>query len=150
MVKLIVNADDFGYSTEINRAIELAYKDGFLSSATLVANMEGFEEAIEIKKQLPHLGLGVHLNIFRGKSLKKHTYLTNKDGLFHRSVVTLFLRFLFHRKQMIQEIREELCAQIERIQSNGIFIDHFDSEKHMHLFLDHFIHLLSGLCKNIM
>ena len=69
MSLVIINADDFGYSQGINLGIIEAHKNGILSSTTMMANMPGFEHGVELAKNNPKLGIGVHLNLTCGKPL---------------------------------------------------------------------------------
>ena len=67
MKNVIVNADDFGLINGVNEGIIKAHRDGILTSATLMANMPGFNQAVELTTQNPNLGVGIHLNIVRGQ-----------------------------------------------------------------------------------
>jgi len=69
MKKVIVNADDFGLTQGVNEGIVKAYQEGILTSATLMANMPGFDQAVELAGTHPELGVGLHLNILRGHPL---------------------------------------------------------------------------------
>ena len=59
----IINADDFGLSPGVNEGIIKAHQDGILTSATILANMPAFEDAVQLAKSYPSLGVGLHLNI---------------------------------------------------------------------------------------
>ncbi len=67
---LIVNADDFGQSAVVNRAILDCFQKGLISSTTIMANMPGFDEAVELAlaKGLQQ-NIGVHLNLTDGEPL---------------------------------------------------------------------------------
>ena len=69
MKKIIVNADDFGISKEVNEGIVKGFQDGIISSTTVMANMPEFEEAMNLAKKNSKLGVGVHLNVIDGKAL---------------------------------------------------------------------------------
>lgn len=71
MGKVIFNSDDFGYSHGVNYGIMDAYQRGILTSTTLMANMPGFEHAVKLRKEMPRLGVGVHLTLTCGKPLLK-------------------------------------------------------------------------------
>ena len=62
MIVAVVNADDFGLSVSINAGIRDAYEHGILRSASLMANGEGFDDAVSRVKELPGLGVGIHLS----------------------------------------------------------------------------------------
>lgn len=134
MRKVIVNADDFGLCRGVNEGIILAHQKGILTSATLMANMPGFEHAVELSRQNKRLGVGVHLNIVRGQPVspvnKVRSLLNSEDYFF--SNVFLILEKLMLRKIHLKEIEREFRAQIEKLLKNNIKISHFDSEKHVH------------------
>ncbi len=71
MGKVIFNSDDFGYSHGVNYGIMDAYQRGILTSTILMANMPGFEHAVKLRKEMPRLGVGVHLTLTCGKPLLK-------------------------------------------------------------------------------
>src|ERR1051325_9200623 len=83
--RLIVNADDFGLSHSVNEAVIRAHHDGILTSASLMVNEAGFEEAVKLAKENPKLGIGLHLTLLQGHStlpLEKISGLVNKRGEF--------------------------------------------------------------------
>ena len=133
MKKLIINADDFGLTNGINKGVILAHKKGILTSATLIPNMPAFKEAIILAKENKTLGIGIHLNIIRGKPVsdpqKVETLLNNKGNFL---TIYPFLKKFISRKINIKEIEYEFSAQIEKVLKEGIEITHFDSEKHIH------------------
>ncbi len=59
----IVNADDFGADTGINRGIAEAHTSGIVTSTSLMVNMPGTEDAVELSRKLPGLGVGLHVNL---------------------------------------------------------------------------------------
>lgn len=135
MKKVILNADDFGLIQGINEGIIQAHREGILSSATLMANAPGFEHAVELAGQNTDLGVGVHLNILRGKPLSESRHvesLMTKEGVFCPSVFRLY-RGLKSRKIDLDQIEKELRAQIEKVMNAGIVPSHLDSEKHSHM-----------------
>ena len=48
---LIINADDFGYSSAVNRAVIQAHRCGVLTSASLMINESAADEAIVLARQ---------------------------------------------------------------------------------------------------
>jgi len=134
--RIIINADDFGLSEGINKAVEQAHTDGVLTSTTIMANMPAAEEAVKIAKKLPNLGVGVHLNLFKGRPLSKDSCLDcllNKDGRFALSRFKLsLLSMCIHRIR--NAIRTELAAQIQWVIDRGLAPTHLDSHKHIHSF----------------
>ena len=88
MVKrFILNADDLGLCKAINKAVLEGYQNGLVKSVSLVANGEGFEEAISnIIPQCPELGVGIHLNVIEGLSLCQDIpSLVDSEGKFNNS-----------------------------------------------------------------
>ena len=134
--RIIINADDFGLCDGVNKAVAQAYTDGVLTSATIMANMPAADEAVKIAKQLPGLGVGVHLNLFEGKPLSKKACverLLNADGQFAYSPSRLSLLSI-GRHKIRNAIRAELAAQIQWVIDNGLAPTHLDSHKHIHSF----------------
>ena len=131
---LIVNADDFGLSAGINRAIIKAHESGILTSATLMANMPATEQAVTLSEDNPSLGVGLHLNFLRGAPLtppEKIRSLLNSDGRFVQRAAAFIGRILAMKIDR-DELRRELSAQVEKILNLGVAITHFDSEKNLH------------------
>ena len=58
----VVNGDDFGASSGVNRGIIEAHTNGILTSTSLMINMPGAEEAIELSLEHPGLSVGLHVN----------------------------------------------------------------------------------------
>jgi chitin disaccharide deacetylase len=133
---LIINADDFGLCEGVNRAIAEAHQNGVLTSTTLMTNMPSAEEAIKIAKQLPTLGVGIHLNLTQGQPLSNNpivTLLVNDNGEFHFSAGTLaYKSFIFSKFRAA--IKAELAAQIQWAIDRGVQPTHLDSHKHIHSF----------------
>jgi len=135
MKRVIINADDFGLIQGVNEGIIQAHREGVLSSATLMANAPGFEHALELAGQNPDLGVGVHLNILRGKPLSERRHVESliaEEGLFYPSVFRLY-RGLKLRQIDLGQVERELRAQIEKVMNAGILPSHLDSEKHSHM-----------------
>ena len=62
-LRLIVNADDFGLSPSVNAAVIRAHREGILTSASLMVNEPGFDEAVKLAQENPRLGVGLHLTL---------------------------------------------------------------------------------------
>jgi len=142
--RIIINADDFGLCDGVNKAVAQAHIDGVLTSTTIMANMPSAEQAVAIAKQLPSLGMGVHLNLFKGVPLSKDSYpdyLLDAEGRFNCSPAKLLLLSLIKRK-VRNAIRTELAAQIQWVIDNGITPTHLDSHKHFH----NFPHIFPMVC----
>ncbi len=129
-MKFILNADDFGMSKELNKAVLEGFNNGFLTSASICANGSAFSAAVyEIIPYCPDLGIGVHLNIIEGKSLTKCPLLTDKNGYFNKNYLYFILNSF--NKKLSEEIEQEFRAQIEMVKQY-VPIDHIDSHVHVH------------------
>ena len=134
MPRLIINADDLGLTSGVNRAVEEAGRKGVLTSATLMANSPAFDEAVALAKSLPSLRVGCHIVLIDGEPLSPGLRtLTNGALRFMTSLKSFALAAL--RKRLSQdEIQQEAEAQIRRLQSAGIIVTHVDTHKHTHMF----------------
>ena len=128
--KFILNADDFGMSEYYNKAVLNGVNNGILTSASLCANGENFEEAIkDIIPQCHDLSVGIHLNIIEGKSLTECPLLTDTERNFNNGYIALILKSL--NKDFMAQLEQEFRAQIEKI-INCTKVDHIDSHVHTH------------------
>ena len=144
MGRLILNADDFGLTAGVNRAIIELHRAGLLTSTTLMAKAAATEEAIEIARSTPSLGVGCHVVLVDGEPVlsprQDISHLVDpKDGRFRPSLIG-FLNWLsrdsdrrwpFHD---YTEIEAETAAQIALLQSRGLRLTHIDTHKHTHMF----------------
>jgi predicted glycoside hydrolase/deacetylase ChbG (UPF0249 family) len=127
MVKLIVNADDFGYSTGINYGVIESHLHGIVNSATMMMNMSGTKQAIELAKQYPSLKVGVHLVLTCGKPLLNDVKsLVDENGNFNS------LSYLMENDIDLDELEREWIAQMDAFYQAGLTPNHFDSHHHVH------------------
>ena len=116
MKKLIVNADDFGRHELINRAVERAFNSGCLRSATLMAGGIAFDDAINLAKKFPKLGVGIHFTLANGNPIlppEEIPTLVTEEGIFHGDYIKFLKRYL-SGKISLAEVRSELAAQLEK------------------------------------
>ena len=134
MRRLIVNADDFGLTSGVNRAIIEGNRAGIVTSATLMANAKATDVAIDLAKAQPSLMTGCHVVLIDGVPLTaKLPSLTDGSSRFRSSLKQF--AFAAVRKQIAaDEIQREVEAQIRKVQSRGVTITHVDSHKHTHMF----------------
>jgi chitin disaccharide deacetylase len=131
---LIINADDFGYSSIVNRAILASMERGLVTSTSMMANMPGFDHAIRLAAIHNKLAgrIGVHLNLTEGRSLSEPIrgcrLFCNAQGEFVYKRTPVF----FLSKKQKTAVYTELRAQVERILDAGIEPTHLDSHHHMH------------------
>jgi predicted glycoside hydrolase/deacetylase ChbG (UPF0249 family) len=137
MTRLIVNADDFGQTPGINRAVLELHKAGVLTSATLMARAVATDQAIEIARATPTLGVGCHIVLSDGEPVlppaQIPSLLDPSTDLFIPRL-TVFLGRLFMGRIRAEEIEAEATAQIQYLQSQGLHVTHFDTHKHTHMF----------------
>lgn len=129
MINLIINADDFGLTQGINAAVIRAHKQGALTSATLMAGGLAWREAVELSKQTPSLGVGVHLTLTALGPVtppQQVPSLVDKRGRFRRQ----FWRVLVWSRN---QVKSEWRGQIERLLKAGLTPTHLDSHHHIHL-----------------
>ena len=135
--RLIINADDFGLSPGINRAIGELAQAGAISSATLMAGGDSFGDAASVARAYPALGVGCHLVFVDGKPLApRHEVasLLGRDGVSFRGSMLEFGRAALLGQIRSEEIELETVAQIRRLQAVGIAVTHVDTHKHTHAF----------------
>ncbi len=133
--RLIVNADDYGLSDSINAAVIRAHREGILTTASLMVNEPGCEEAVALARENPRLGVGLHLSLLFGRPAlpeEQVAGLLSKDGRFSESPVTAGMRFFFQRT-LRRQIEAELTEQFLRFQATGLKMDHVNGHLHMHL-----------------
>jgi len=133
--RLIVNADDFGFTPGVNRAIVQAHKSGVVTSSTLMANGRAFAEAVQLAKGSPNLSIGCHIVLIDGQPILNASTLptiTDPEG-FCDGLKSFAARALAGRMKA-SEIEAETRGQIQKIQSAGIVVSHVDTHKHTHIF----------------
>jgi chitin disaccharide deacetylase len=114
---LIVNADDFGMSAGVNRAIIEAHCRGIVTSTSLMVRWEAAVEAVSLSRERPRLGLGLHID------LGEWAY---RDGNWNAlyEVVPLNDR---------TEVTAEVTRQLDLFRSlTGRNPTHLDSHQHVH------------------
>jgi hopanoid biosynthesis associated protein HpnK len=133
MRQLIVNADDFGYTRGVNRAILEACREGVVTSTSLLANGAAFEDAVEAAASEPRLDVGCHLNFVEGRPVsapERIPHLVRGDGQF-LAAWQLATRLTLGRVPE-SEIEREAAAQIGKLLQAGIRVSHVDTHKHTH------------------
>ena len=135
MRRLIVNADDFGYTSGVNRAIVEAHSSGVVTSSTLMANGAAFAEAAQLAKTVPNLSVGCHIVLTDGDPVLPATQISSLTSSSHfRDGMVAFAARAIAGDMNADEITAEATAQIRKIQSAGIAVSHIDTHKHTHLF----------------
>jgi chitin disaccharide deacetylase len=122
---LIINADDFGFTRDVNAGIVHAHREGVLTSTTLMANGDAFEDAVRLARETPSLDIGCHLVLIQG-----HALTTGQR--FPDTPQEAIAGFLKPKGRF--NVYQELRTQIEKIIAAGIRPTHLDSHKHSHIF----------------
>ena len=133
--RLIINADDFGFTSGVNRAIVEAHTHGVVTSSTLMAKGRAFGEAVELTKTVPTLSVGCHVVLIDGEPVVQPQTIPTltQDGRFRDGLKSFAARALAGHMDAGQ-IEAEASAQIRKLQAAGISVSHFDTHKHTHLF----------------
>lgn len=129
---LIVNADDLGRSVEVNRGIAHVFKNGIVSSATLMVNFDAFADAVDLVKRF-RIPVGIHFNLTEGRpvcSPSRVPSLVDSHGQFHPKFD--FYRRLLTGRLRAQDLRRELHAQFTACRAAGLDLDHYDGHHHVH------------------
>lgn len=130
--RLIINADDFGLTSGINRGIAEAIADGVVTSASVIVNMPGWEDAAERLRSGPRdASYGLHLNLVAGRPLTSAPSLVNNStGYFHS--LPRFVYLAMTGALRAGDIAAECAAQLVRLRATGITVSHADSHRHVH------------------
>lgn len=132
-----MNADDFGLTAGVNRAIQELHQAGELTSTTLMARAASVEEAIGIARTMPALGVGCHVVLVNGAPVlppeRIPSLVDRRTGCFFPTLGR-FLRRLLTGRIRSQEIHAEAEAQIALLQSKELALTHVDTHKHVHMF----------------
>jgi chitin disaccharide deacetylase len=120
--RIIINADDFGFTRDVNAGIVHAHREGVLTSTTLMANGDAFDDAVRLAYETPGLDIGCHLVLVQGTSLLTGQPLPETPLQLLRILAVGGL-----------DVYGELRTQIEKIRDAGISITHLDSHKHTHI-----------------
>jgi predicted glycoside hydrolase/deacetylase ChbG (UPF0249 family) len=120
---LVANADDFGFTPDVNRGIAAAHREGILTATTLMANGEAFDDAVRVARDAPSLDVGCHLVLISGRSLLP------PYGPLPASAPQLLGALAARRLR----VYDELAAQVRKILAAGLHPTHLDTHKHTHL-----------------
>ncbi len=136
MKKLIVNADDFGLHSSINEGIIKGYREGFITSTSLMTSAPAWQQAAQLAKENPGLGIGVHLTLVGSVAPILHysevSSLVDDNGVFLPDYIAFAKRYYSGVIKQSQ-LEAELRAQIERALSLQLNLTHIDSHQHTHV-----------------
>lgn len=135
MATFIVNADDFGLTSEVNEGIIKAFRRGIVTSTSLIPSGDAFFQAVLFIRDNPKIDVGIHLTLVGEKSLLNHNEiptLVDTHGRFRKSAYNFVLDYMRNHISM-NEVEMELDAQFEKIMKHGVSLSHIDSHQHIHI-----------------
>jgi hopanoid biosynthesis associated protein HpnK len=135
MKQLVVTADDFGASLEINEAVERAHREGILTAASLMVGEPAAADAVERARRMPELGVGLHVALTNARPVlpaARVPDLVDGRGLFDSRLVRAGVRY-FASSRARAQLRDEIAAQFDAFAATGLPLDHVDAHNHMHV-----------------
>lgn len=135
MKRLVVTADDFGLTVEVNAAIEAAHRDGILTAASLMVGAPAAADAVARARRLPDLKVGLHVVLLESRPvLSRETVpdLVDAKGHFRSDMVRLAFE-IFFRPAVRAQMKAEIAAQFAAFAETGLLLDHVNAHKHFHL-----------------
>ncbi|MFI5245669.1 MAG: carbohydrate deacetylase [Gemmatimonadales bacterium] len=129
--RLIVNADDFGFTPGVTAGILEAHAAGTVTSTSMMVRCAGWDKAVRQSRATPTLGVGLHLNLLVGAPLVPAPSLTDARSGRFASLATLVRRALAGRIDGA-EVRAECEAQLAALREAGVRCTHIDSHRHVH------------------
>jgi chitin disaccharide deacetylase len=133
--RLILTADDFGLSIPVNEAVELAYRKGVLSAASLMIGAPAADDAMERACKLSSLGVGLHVTLLDGRPVLPPDQIPDivgPDGRFSSNPFRFGLA-LYLSPELRRQAAAEVNAQFERFRRTGLRMDHVNAHRHFHL-----------------
>lgn len=136
MIRVIINADDLGKSSDVNEAIGKALDTRVITSSTILANSTTWSEVHAVVDRNIHASFGVHLNLTEGRALTSNPVLRAAGIVGEDNVFTNNVRNLpNYSEELLQAVKEEWDAQLDKvINIEGINVSHIDGHHHIHTF----------------
>ena len=131
---MIVTADDFGLAREVNEAVETAHRNGVVTAASLMVGASAAADAVARARQLPSLGVGLHIVLIDGRPVLPASdlpALVDGSGRFRNDMAAASIRIFFDAAR--RQLTREITAQFEAFAATGLRLDHVDCHKHWHL-----------------
>ena len=135
MKRLVITADDFGASTEVNDAVEQAHGQGVLSAASLMVGGVAAQDAVARARRLPGLGVGLHVVLVEGRPVlppERVPALVDAEGCFRTDMVRAGIT-IFASAAARRQLAAEVDAQFAAFAETGLPLDHVNAHKHFHL-----------------
>jgi predicted glycoside hydrolase/deacetylase ChbG (UPF0249 family) len=136
--RLIINADDFGLTSSVNRAIAECHQQGVVTSTTLMATGSALADAAGLSTCMPKLSVGCHVVLVDGVPVlpagQVQSLACAENGTAFAPTLGGFLQRVATGRFAEEDIEAEATAQFQKLQSTGVAISHFDSHKHTHIY----------------
>ena len=135
MKRLIITADDFGAAGAVNEAVEIGYRDGVLTAASLMVAGPACADAVARARRLPMLRVGLHLVLVEGRPVLPPSALPDlitPGGLFRTDMTRMGVE-IFFRADVRRQLAAEIEAQFKAFLQTGLQLDHVNTHKHYHL-----------------
>jgi hopanoid biosynthesis associated protein HpnK len=133
--RLILTADDFGLSPQVNAAVEQAHRDGALTAASLMVGEAAAAEAVAVARRNPRLAIGLHLTLTDGRPVLppgRIPALVRPDGRFRDDMAGLGVTLAASAAARAQ-LGAEIAAQFAAFRASGLACDHLNAHRHFHL-----------------
>ena len=136
-MSLVVNADDFGLSADVNKAIVECFEKRYIDRTTVMVNMPCAKAAAEVSRKNGFIDkVGLHINLTQGKPLTegiaKNPLFCDENGEFNAAFYRNTLLRLHMDKKTMKDMYEEVKAQLDAYKQLGFTLDHIDSHHHVH------------------
>ena len=132
---VIITADDFGFSREVNAAVISTFRNGVLTAASLMVAGAARDEAASLAHDLPGLDVGLHLVVCRGLSVlgaERLGGIVDTCGRFRQQPVFAGMKYFFDRRVRTC-LRDELRAQIDTHLRLVGYLNHLDGHLNFHV-----------------
>lgn len=129
--RLIINADDFGFTPGVTAGILEAHAAGAVTATSMMVRCAGWDDAVRQAKATPDLEVGLHFNLLVGVPLAAVPSLTDRRTGRFLPLAALVARALAHRIDA-GEVTAECEAQLMALGNAGIGCTHIDSHRHTH------------------
>lgn len=132
--RVVVVADDMGKSSSVNSAIAEAHKRGILTSASIMAGGQAFEEAVIIAAECSSLSVGLHVTLCDGRAVLPPSQipdLVDRDGNFEESPAKTWINCT--SPGVFSQIEAEVQAQFSKLSRAGICPTHVDGHHHLQM-----------------
>ncbi|MBI5595975.1 MAG: hopanoid biosynthesis-associated protein HpnK [Elusimicrobia bacterium] len=135
MTRLVVTADDFGLSPQVNAAVARARRDGILTAASLMVGAPAWKEAVALAEADPGLRVGLHLVLVHGRPVLDPGLipdLVDARGRLRTDMAAVGAAIFFSAR-VRRQAEAECRAQFERFAGTGLAFDHVNGHNHFHI-----------------